>query len=423
MVPERIYPRLLAPPRQSFFLFGMRGVGKSTWAKQAFPDAPRFDLLDEGLYQSYLRDARLFGRELLRVPQGRWVVVDEIQRLPSLLNEVHRFIEERRLRFVLLGSSARKLKQAGTNLLAGRALRRVMLPLLPAELGADFDLSEILRFGSVPVVWSSTARQESLEAYVQLYLKEEIQAEALVRNLPGFARFLPVAALFHGQALNTAGLARDAGVARTTVTGYLEILADTHLAWLLPAYEGRLRVKERKHPKLYWADSGVLRAARRELHPPGAVERGTLLEGWVAMLLKAYGEPGSELGLRHDGLYYWAPAEGTTEVDFLIQRGRTFMAIEVKAKEVVTSRDFAGLKAIGDLKGLDRRILVFLGDRPFRTDDGIDVLPVAEFVRELENKRLLAPPTNIALESAVALPGQLPGGRRPASLNCRFGTR
>ncbi|MBI4488436.1 MAG: ATP-binding protein, partial [Deltaproteobacteria bacterium] len=279
MLSEGSYPRLLRAPRQSFFLFGMRGAGKSTWAKQAFPNAPRFDLLDEGLFQSYLRDPRLFGRELLRIATEKWVVVDEVQRLPALLNEVHRFIEDRSLRFALLGSSARKLKHAGTNLLAGRALRRIMLPLLPEELGADFDLPEVLRFGSLPVIWKSTAKQESLEAYVQLYLKEEIQAEALVRNLPGFARFLPIAALFHGQVLNIAGLSRDAGLARMTVAGYLEILEDTHLAWMLPAYEGRLRVKERKHPKLYWVDPGVMRAVKRELHPPGELERGPLLEG------------------------------------------------------------------------------------------------------------------------------------------------
>ena len=179
------YMRLLKAPEQSFFLFGMRGVGKSTWSRQVFPDAHRFDLLDEGLFQSYLRDARLFGRELLRLPADQTVVVDEVQRLPALLNEVHRFIESHGMRFVLLGSSARKLKQAGTNLLAGRALRRVMFPLLPQELGADFDLSEVLRFGSLPVIWRSSAKEASLEAYVQLYLKQEIQAEALVRNLPG----------------------------------------------------------------------------------------------------------------------------------------------------------------------------------------------------------------------------------------------
>jgi len=389
MVTNQTYPRQLKPPQQSFFLFGMRGVGKSTWARSAFPDSRRFDLLDEGLYQSYLRDPRLFGRELMTIPAGQSVVVDEVQRLPALLNEVHRFIEDRRLRFALLGSSARKLKQAGTNLLAGRALRRVMYPLLPQELGADFDLREVLRFGSLPIIWQSPAKAESLEAYVQLYLREEIQAEALVRNLPGFARFLPVAAIFHGQVLSVAALARDAGVARTTVSGYLDILADTHLGWLLPAYEGKLRVKERKHPKLYWVDPGVVRGVKREFHSPGDLERGALLEGWVGALLKAYGEPGSGLGLRHDGLFHWAPTEGGSEVDFLVQRGKEFTAIEVKAKETLSSRDFVGLKAIADLKGIRRRVVVFMGDRPFRTEGGIDALPIRDFLHELEAKTSL----------------------------------
>lgn len=389
MAANALYKRLLAPPAtSSFFLFGLRGVGKSTWVRQTFPEALRFDLLDEGLFQSYLRDPRLFGRELLRAPSGQTIIVDEVQRLPSLLNEVHRFIEERQLRFVLLGSSARKLKQSGTNLLAGRALRRIMFPFLPEELGSDFDLHEVLRFGSLPIIWQAPSKTESLDAYVQLFLKEEIQAEALVRNLPGFARFLPVASLFHCQVLSISSLARDAGVARTTVAGYIDILADTHLAWLLPAFEGRLRAKERKHPKLYWTDAGVVRAVRREYHQPGETERGALFEGWIANLLRAYGEPGSALGLPYDGIFYWSPAQGGGEVDFLIQRGKEFTAVEVKAKETLSTRDFGGLRTIAELKGIRRRIVVFIGDRPFQTEDGIEALPVNEFLQELQEKRL-----------------------------------
>jgi predicted AAA+ superfamily ATPase len=383
MIAAKTYPRLLRPPVRSFFLFGMRGVGKSTWARSHFPDAPRFDLLDEGLYQDLLRDPRRFGDELRRIPDRSWVVVDEVQRIPSLLNEVHRHIEEKGLRFVLLGSSARKLKQAGTNLLAGRALRRVMFPLLPNELGDDFRLDEALRYGTLPVLLQDEERAEGLESYVQLYLKEEIQAEALVRNLPGFARFLPVAALFHGQVLNVASLARDAGVARTTVTGYLEILADTHLAWLLPAYEGRLRVRERQHPKLYWVDPGVVRGVKREFHVPGEAERGTLLEGWVATLLKASAEQGYGAKRPADGLFYWAAGDGGVEVDFLIRRGKAFTALEVKAKRNPSGQDMKGLRAIRDLTGIGRRAVVCLADRPSQTEDGIEILPVGEFVSEL----------------------------------------
>jgi uncharacterized protein len=385
MASDLSYRRLLGAPRdRSFFLFGLRGVGKSTWSRQALPDAHRIDLLDEGLYQAYLRDPGLFAGELRTLPRGATVIVDEIQRLPALLNEVHRFIEERRLRFVLLASSARKLKQAGTNLLAGRAVQRQMLPLVPEELGPDFDLGRILQSGSLPLIWNAADRREALEAYVQLYLKQEIQAEALVRNLPGFARFLPVAGVFHGQVLSVAGLARDAGVARTTVEGYLEILADTYVAWLLPAFDARLRVKERRHPKLYWTDSGMVRAVRREFHSPSAVERGPLFEGWIGQLLRAYGEPASGCVEPFDGLSYWAPTGGGIEVDFIVKTGREFVAIEAKAKASLAPADLKGLRAIAELSGLKRRIVVYEGMRPQRTEDGIDVLPVKAFIEALQ---------------------------------------
>ncbi len=380
----RDYPRSLRPPGDSFFLFGIRGVGKSTWARQRFPNAPRIDLLDEGAFQAYLREPQRFGLELRRRKRGTWVVVDEVQRLPTLLNEVHRAIEELGLRFVLLGSSARKLKAAGTNLLAGRAVRREMHPLQPDEMGADFDLREVLRYGSVPLIWRAPHKPDRLDAYAQLYLREEIQAEALVRNLPGFARFLPIAALFHAQVVNVAGLARDAGVARTTVSGYLEILRDTYLVTLLPAYEAKLRMKERKHPKLYWADAGIVRAMKRQLHEPAPEERGALLEGWIYGLLRARH---AYAGL-YDDLMYWAPAQGGTEVDFLMRRGKSFVAIEVKATATLAPRHFAGLRAIGDLVGIERRVLVHLGERAFDTPEGIEALPVMQFAQEVLTGKL-----------------------------------
>ena len=222
-----MYTRLIQVPHQSFFLLGPRGVGKSTWARSMLPDALRLDLLDEALFTDLLADPSLFGRIVSGRRSGDWVVVDEIQRIPNLLNEVHRHIEERGVRFALLGSSARKLKTAGTNLLAGRALRKVMYPLTATELGDDFDLDQMLRFGTIPLIWVSDSRRESLESYTQLYLREEIRAEAAVRNLAGFVRFLPIAALMHAQILNGAGIARDAGIARATVNGYLEILEET----------------------------------------------------------------------------------------------------------------------------------------------------------------------------------------------------
>lgn len=381
----RTLPRIYGLPQGSFFLFGLRGVGKSTWIREQLPRAHRFDLLDEGLYQSLLADPAQFGGELRRLETGSWVVVDEIQRLPGLLNEVHRFIEEGGLRFALLGSSARKLRAAGVNLLGGRALWREMFPLTPEELGPDFDLERALEVGSLPLVLAAGSPQETLRSYVQLYLREEVKGEALVRNLPGFARFLPVAGLFHGQLLNVAGLARDAGVARTTVKGYLGVLEDTLLARRLPAYEARLRVRERKHPKLYWMDPGVARASKGAYGTVAPEERGPLLEGWVHTLLCTYM---AERGLG-DELAYWAPAASRgLEVDFVLRRGDELCALEVKAARRIHAGDMAGLRAIAELPGLRRRVLIHRGERPTRTEDGIDAWPVETFLEALEGDRL-----------------------------------
>ena len=308
------------------------------------------------------------------------MVVDEVQRLPALLNEVHRAIVSRELRFVLTGSSARKLRRGGTNLLGGRALRRLMFPLTPAELGQDFDMERALSIGTLPLVWVHPSPEEALAAYTQLYLKEEIQAEAIVRNLAGFARFLPIAALFHGQVLNVSNVSRDAAVSRTTVDGYLEVLEDTLLAYRLPAYEGRLRVRERKHPKLYWIDPGLVRSLKRARGPVMAEEKGPLLEGYVLMTLKAHG---SVKGLPPD-IYYWSPAEARlTEVDFLLVRGETKIALEVKASVKLREEHFRGLRAIHGLPGLKRRLLVYLGGASQKTGDGIEVWPVDKLWKTL----------------------------------------
>ncbi len=384
MVGKRLYTRLIQPPQGSFFLFGPRGVGKSTWARRHFENALRFDLLDEALYLELLADPSRFAGELRRLSPGERVVVDEVQRLPNLLNEVHRFIEEKGLRFVLLGSSARKLKTAGTNLLAGRAIWKTMFPLVPQELASDFSLGDVLQFGSIPLVWQSAGRAETLTAYVQLYLREEIKAEALVRNLPGFARFLPIAALSHAQGINVSGIARDCGAARTTVSGYLDILEDTLLTYRLQAYEARLRVRERKLPKLYWVDPGLVRAVKRQLGTPSKEERGALLEGWVLTLLRTYA---AERGL-YDEIFFWSAAQSNVEVDFLLKKDGRFVALEVKAGRRFSKSMLSGLKAIQDLKGLERRILLYRGDRPSRTESGIEVWPIETFLQALARDRL-----------------------------------
>ena len=357
-------------------MFGVRGTGKSTWARREIPGAHYVDLLEERRYQELLANPSLLALELGEAAAGSFVVLDEVQRVPALLNEVHRLIETRKVRFALLGSSARKLRAAGTNLLAGRALRKAMHPLTPHEMGRDFDLEAALRFGTLPLVVAADDRRAVLESYVQLYVRQEIQSEALVRNLPGFIRFLPIAALFHGQVVNVSGIARDCGVARTTVEGYLEILEDTLLTFRLPAFEGRLRVRERHHPKLYWVDPGLVRAAKRQLGPVAVEERGPLFEGIVLHLLRAYGEE-QEL---FDEVFYWAPAQAAqTEVDFLLRRGREYLAVEVKSQDRFATSMAAGLRAIGALRGITRRVLVYRGARSLKTEDGIEVWPFERF--------------------------------------------
>jgi len=373
------YPRLLELPKKSFFLFGARGTGKSTWLRQHIPDGYVIDLLDEGKFQDLLAKPRLFAEEISGVKRDRCIVVDEAQRLPNLLNEVHRLIEKEGRQFALCGSSARKLRTSRVNLLAGRATRRFMFPLLPQEMGRDFNLTTALQLGSLPLVIKSGDPQETLKDYVQMYLREEIQAEAIVRNLPAFSRFLPVAALFHGQVLNISSLARDAGAHRNTIAGYVEVLEDTLLAYRLPAYQPRLKVKEQQHPKLYFIDSGIVRALKRQLGQVAIEEKGSLFEGWVCHVLRAsinYNELADEL-------YYWAPADSKTEVDFLLIKGTDKIAIEAKSTDSLDKDDFKGLRAIEGLKGLRRRIIVYGGSTKRLTADGVEVLPVNNFLDEL----------------------------------------
>lgn len=374
-----MYARRLSPPQLSFFLLGPRGTGKSTWLRANFQDAHVIDLLSEEHYQRLLAQPGRFADELRALEPGRWVVVDEIQRLPALLNEVHRFGEQKRLRFALCGSSVRKLKRAGVNLLAGRALPRAMHPFVPEELGEHFDLETALRYGLLPIVGDSPEPDETLAAYARLYLKEEIQAEAVVRNLPGFARFLPIAALYHGQAVNTSNIAREAGVARTTVASYLEILEETLLCFRIPGFEAKLRVRERKLPKWYWCDPGVVRAMRGSRGAIVPEERGALFEGLVAQLLRAYRDYAGMC----DSIAYWSAESRSSEVDFILTTGSEHVAIEVKSGANVADKWFSGLRAMAPLAGLRRRIVVYPAGPVLRTADGIEVMPFAALAQAL----------------------------------------
>ena len=380
------YQRVISIPERSFFLFGPRGVGKSTWLKAHVQAARSINLLIESTYQSFLADATLFRMQLANVKPGEFVTVDEIQRLPQLLNDIHYLIEEKKIKFALSGSSARKLKRAGVNLLAGRAIRKEMFPLTREELGPDFEIEKILMSGSLPLIWNADGDKEVLEAYVQTYLKEEIQAEALVRNLPGFHRFLPIASIFNANVINISNIARDAGIKRSTAEGYIEILEDTLLTFRLRPFEGRLRVKEKKHPKLYWIDTGIARTAKRAFGTPAPEERGHLFESWFAATLRAY-QSYRDL---FDDWHFWAPTEKSNiEVDFLLWKGESCVAIEVKASRTFKPEFVKGLNALRDSGKIkfNRLILVYLGNEPLRSE-GIEVLPLKEILDDIESGNL-----------------------------------
>ena len=386
MQKKDLYPRLFRCPQGSFFLLGPRGTGKTTLVRQLGMASHEISLLDEERYQSYLARPRLFYEELRSLREKSWVFVDEIQRLPNLLNEVHRLIEDSKLRFILTGSSARKLRRSGVNLLGGRAVSRYLYPLTPMEMGEDFSLKEALETGTIPLIHNAPDKQETLKTYAQTYLKEEIQAEAIVRNLGGFSRFLPVAALLHGQTINLSNIARDCGVARPTVAGFFQILQDTLLLKKLEAFETKTRVRERKRNKCYFIDPGLVRALKGQRGPVSLEEKGPLFEGLIFTLLTFQKDTYDDM----DDILYWSPAKARhTEVDFILTRGEERIAIEVKATENLRPEHFKGLRAIDSLSGLKRKILIYLGARD-RTviEDGIEVLTFASFVKLLNARTL-----------------------------------
>ena len=369
------------PENETNFLFGIRGSGKTSLLKRLFPSALYIDLLDASLYQSYLSNIGLFYERVNAFRNDGLVIVDEIQKIPLLLDEVHRLIESSNRHFILTGSSARKIRAKGINLLGGRAGKMLLHPFVPEELGEDFDLNQALHYGLLPIVWSSTNRSKKLRNYTEAYLTEEIKAEALVRNLPAFARFLEVAALYHGQVVNMSAVARDSENKIHHIRNFFSILEDTMLGFFLPAYQAKLRVKERKSNKFYLIDPGLARALKKNFGPVSVEEKGSLFEGLIAQILRAY----KDYCDLYEDIYYWSSSEAKkTEVDFLLKRGKELIAIEVKAKTQVSSQDYKGLKAISKLPTVKRRIVVYLGKAIRKTEEGIEIWPFDFFCKNLK---------------------------------------
>ena len=369
------------PKDKSTFLFGIRGSGKTVCLQRLFPTALYIDLLDETLYQSYLSEVGQFYDTVSNFKQDGLVIVDEIQKMPNLLNEVHRLIESSHRHFILTGSSVRKIRAGGVNLLGGRAGTRYLHPFTPEELGEDFNLEQALRYGLIPVVLSYHDRSDKLKDYTETYLKEEIKAEALVRNLPSFARFLQVAGLHHGQVMNMNAIARESQISRNDVRSFFSILEDTMLGFFLPAYSPKLRLRERKSDKFYLVDPGLARAFKKNFGPVAIEEKGFLFEGLIAQLLRAY----KDYYNLYEEMHYWSShGAKQTEVDFLLERGEELIAIEVKAKTQISAQDYRGLTAISKLPKIKKRIVVYLGRSIRKNQEGIEIWPFDFFCKNLK---------------------------------------
>lgn len=370
--------RFFNPPLRSFFLFGPRGTGKSTWLRHVLPGALHVDLLRPDLFRDLsARPERL--RDMVRgAPDSDTVIVDEVQRVPEILSVVHALLESKdRRRFVLTGSSARKLRRGGVDLLAGRALVRTLHPFMGAEL-PGFRLDSALRRGLLPLVVAAEDPEDVLAAYASLYLDQEVQAEGWARNVGAFSRFLEAISFSHGSVLNVANVARECQIERKTVATYVEVLEDLLLAFRIPVFTRRARRETAAHPKLFLFDAGVYRSIR----PSGPLDRpeeieGAALEGLVAQHLRAW----IAYSGREVGLFFWRTRAGV-EVDFVLYGKGGFYGLEVKNTRRVRPEDLRSLETLGaDYPKCDL-LLLYRGEERLRTGR-VWCVPVDQFLKEL----------------------------------------
>ncbi|MGB6992008.1 MAG: AAA family ATPase [Thermoanaerobaculia bacterium] len=370
--------RFLPFPTGSFFLFGPRGTGKTTWLRNQLPDARFFDLLRPDLYRELSARPERLTERVLASRQPTPVVIDEVQRIPELLNVVHDLIERKLgIQFILTGSSARKLRRGGVDLLAGRAVVRRLHPFIASEL-PSFRLDEALQLGLLPLVVDADDPGDVLRAYATLYLEEEVQTEGWVRNIGHFARFLEIVSFSHSGVLNVSNIARECQVQRKTVAGYLEVLEDLLLSYRVPVFTRRAGRKVAAHPKFFLFDAGVYRSLR----PSGPLDRreeieGAALEGLVGQHLRAWIDYTSgELDL-----YYWRTRSGV-EVDFVVYGPGGFWALEVKHASTVRGRDLRSLKAFREDYPECQVLLLYRGEDRLLIDNVL-CMPVEEFLSHL----------------------------------------
>jgi len=379
---ERKYQLSSEIEEGSIFLFGARQTGKSTSLEQQFKNATIFDLLDGDLKRRFRERPSLLYDLLQDKPEGSIVVIDEIPEVPELLNEVHRLIQKKRLRFVLCGSSARKLKRKGYNTLGGRAIPCYFYPFVSSELH-DFDLEKALLSGMLPPHYLAKSPQKLLSAYIDVYLREEIKEEALSRNVDVFQRFLNVAALSSSEIVNYTSIAADCGVSAKTVKEYFNILEDTLIGYTIPSYTKTIKRKVAQAPKFYFFDVGVYNyLMKRTSLAPGSPEYGHAFEHFVVQEVRAY------LGYHHDvkSLCYWH-TYNNKEIDLVI--GEAEIGIEIKSADEIQSKHLSNFKDYMD-EYPQSRCIVVSRDKLSRRQGNIEIIYVLDFLRMLWNDELIS---------------------------------
>lgn len=373
-----MYSRLIQPPKdKSFFLFGPRGIGKTTWVKSTFSSSLYIDLLEAELFNDLIANPQRL-ENLIPKNFKEWIIIDEVQRIPEILNEVHRLIERYKYKFILTGSSARKLRKKGPNLLAGRALTYFMYPLTVLELGQDFNLDLSLSYGQLPSVYTESNPKKYLESYVRTYLQEEVQQEGLTRNLSAFHRFLESASFSQGAILNISSVARECSVERKVVENYFTILEDLMIAHRIPVFTRKAKRRIISHPKFYLFDVGIYRTLR----PMGPLDLPEEAEGaaWETLLFQELNAVNDYLNLGYT-IYYWRTSNNM-EVDFVLYGNKGIRAFEVKRTGKVTAPMLNGLKAFLKDYPSAKSYFVYGGGRYFREGD-IEILPISEALKNL----------------------------------------
>lgn len=373
-----IIKRFFRDPGRSYFLFGPRGTGKSTWIKESNPEAVYIDLLKPDIERQFAAYPERLNT-LVQKASSQTIFIDEIQRAPALLTVIHDIIEKKTgVKFVLSGSSPRKLKRTGADLLGGRALLREMHPFMASELGDEFNFEQALANGMLPIIFRDPAPQEVLQTYISLYLKEEIQTEGLIRNFSSFSRFLEAISFSHSSLLNVTNIARECEVKRGTVQNYIQILEELMLSFQLPVFKNRAQRELVEHPKFYLFDAGVFTALRPRgiLDVPTEIS-GHSLEGLVAQHLRAWNDYSDE---KHT-LSFWRTRAGL-EVDFIVYGPGGFWAIEVKNATKVHDAELKSLKAFSEDYPMAKTIFLYRGSVHYR-EGAIECIPCEDFLRQL----------------------------------------